>query len=167
MDLKRFLFAVILFTVVAQIIHTLGAILTMGYYMDPAYFDVWSRIMMPTAGPPPVKFFFLSIDLGLISSIIYVYAYVRLNKSIPGKGWIRNGLNFGALLFLLGVLPGMLSLVLLINLPLLLVLEWIGEGLIVMLIGGMITARLMGGMESPKVEEKKAASKKQKKKNNN
>ncbi len=170
MDLKRFLFAVILFTVVAQIIHTIGSILLMGYYLDPAYFDVWSRIMMPTAGPPPAKFFFLSIDLGLVTSIIYVYAYVILNKSIPGKGWVRNGLNFGALLFLIGTLPGMLSLVLLINLPYLLILGWIAEGLVVMMVGGVITARLMGN-EEPKAEEKikerNNTKKKQKKKKNN
>jgi len=165
MDLKRFLFAVILFTIVAQIVHTLGSILAMGYYLDPAYFDVWSKIMMPTAGPPPAKFFFLSIDLGLISSIIYVYAYVILEKSIPGKGWVRNGLNYGALLFLLGTLPGMLSIVLLINLPILLILEWAAEGLIVMLIGGVMTAGLMR-KEEPEAEEKKASTKKQKKKNN-
>jgi len=164
MDLKRFLFAVILFTVVAQIVHTLGSILAMGYYLDPAYFDVWSKIMMPIAGPPPAKFFFLSIDLGLIASIIYVYAYVILEKSIPGKGWVRNGLNYGALLFLLGTLPGMLSIVLLINLPILLILEWAAEGLVVMLIGGLITAGLMR-KEEPKAEEKKASTKKQKKNN--
>ena len=47
----------VLFLVVAQIVHTLGAMATMSYYMLEQYFPVWSGVMMPDGGAPGGMFY--------------------------------------------------------------------------------------------------------------
>ena len=143
MDFKQFLFAAILFTIIGQIIHTAGAIATMDYYTDSSYYNVWSVFMMPSAGPPPALFYILSLAFGLISAFIYVYAYSVLRKAIPGKGYVKKGISYGALLFLVGTFPGSLMMLLLINLPIMLVISWAIEGLVVALVGSVVIARLV------------------------
>jgi len=142
MELKPVILAAIIITIVEQVVHTLGAIATMGFYLDPAYFAVWSKLMMPAAGPPPVEFYYASLALGFVTSLIFVYAYTLLKKSVPGKGWTGRGVNYGILLFLLSTVPSTFSLLLLINLPPLLVVDWALEGLVVSLAGGLVTAKL-------------------------
>ena len=144
MELKSVILAAVIFTVVAQFIHTAGAMATMAYYYDAAYFSVWSKLMMPAAGPPPPEFLYLSLALGLVTSFISVYAYVLLKKAIPGKTWAGRGINYGLLLFLLCTVPSTFSLLLLINLPPFLVMGWALEGLVISLAGGLVTAKLNG-----------------------
>jgi hypothetical protein len=143
MDIKKFLLAAVIFTVVGQIVNMVGAILTMNYYFDPAYFPVWSKIMMPIAGPPPASFYLLSIGFGFLVGLIYVYAFDILKKSIPGKDYIKKGLSYGALLFLVAAVPSSFSLLLLINLPFGLVASWAVEQLVVMLVGGVLIAKMV------------------------
>jgi hypothetical protein len=142
MELKPVILAAVIFAVVAQVVHTAGAIATMGYYYDAAYFAVWSKLMMPVAGPPPPEFTYLSLALGFVTSFIFVYAYVLLKKSIPGKDWTSKGINYGILLFLISTVPSTFSLLMLINLPTPLVMDWALEGLVIALAGGLVTAKL-------------------------
>lgn len=131
------------YLVIAQLIHSVGALLTMDYYMDPAYFSVWSKIMMPGEGSPPTEFFLASIGLSLIGGVIYAIAYDTLKASIPGKTILRRGLAFGLILFFVGGLPGFLSMYLLVNLPCGLTSWWIAEGFIVSLLGGTAIAAVL------------------------
>ncbi len=142
MKLKPVILAAVIFTVVAQVVHTIGAMATMGYYMDAAYFAVWSRLMMPVAGSPPPEFTYVSLALGFVTSLIFVYAYVLLKKSVPGKDWTARGVNYGILLFLLSTVPASFSLLMLINLPAPLIADWALEGLVISLAGGLVTAKL-------------------------
>jgi hypothetical protein len=77
-----------------------------------------------------------------VVSFIFVYAYVLLKKSVPGKDWPSKGINYGILLFLLSTVPSTFSLLLMINLPPLLTLDWALEGLVISLAGGLVTAKL-------------------------
>lgn len=142
MELKPVLLSAAILTAIAQAVHTAGSIATMGYYLDPQYFSVWSKAMMPAAGPPPPEFFYLSLALAFVTSIVFVYAYVLLKKSIPGKGWASRGVNYGILLFLMSSVPSAFSMLLLINLPPLLVFGWVVEGLVISLAGGLVAAKL-------------------------
>ena len=143
MDTKKFLLAAVVFTIVGLLVHTIGSILEMGYYTNPAYSKVWSMIMMPVAGPPPAAFYYLSVGFGFLSALIYVYAYDILKKSVPGKESVKKGLSYGALLFLVATVPSSLSMMLLINLPFGLVASWATEELAVLLLGGVIIAKIM------------------------
>lgn len=139
----RIFWAGVLFGVLAQIVHTVGAFLTMSYYTIPQYFTVWSKIMMPNAGPPPLSFTVYSLIFSLISGILIALVYGVVKNSVPGRTVAKKGLNYGLLIFLIGGIPGYLSLLLLINLPSALVLYWAFETLVSYLIGGMLIAWIM------------------------
>ena len=132
----------IFFVVVAQIVHTLGAYAGMKYYFMEEYFPVWSKIMMPKPGPPPVAFTLLSIGLSLLTGLVYAIVYATLSFSVPGKTLIKKGLCFGLILFFVAGLPNLLSMVLLINLPIQLVLMWVLESLLVTLSMGIFMAKV-------------------------
>jgi hypothetical protein len=143
MNWKRIIIAAIVFAIIAQVIHTIESMLTMDFYMDPAYFDVWSKLMMPTAGPPPAEFFVASIVSAVIIALIYAVTYDLINKSLPGKTDIKKGLQYGFLLFMLVQIPGLLGMWLLINLPALLLIYWAISSLVVLLIGGIAIAKIV------------------------
>jgi len=139
----RIIGAGILFGIIALIVHWIFAFVGMAYYLDPAYFPVWSKIMMPTAGPPPVSFFYYSLTFNIISGILFALVYTVIGSCVPGKRFMSRGLMYGFLVFLVGAIPGYLALYLLINLPTGLIALWAVEGLITYLIGGMVVAKLI------------------------
>lgn len=139
----RVILAGILFAVLGQIVNTLSAFLTMSYYTNPAYFALWSKIMMPGPGAPPSSFYLYSILFAIIIGILVALVYGVLKNSVPGKMIAKKGLNYGLLVFLVGGIPGYLMMLLIINLPAGLVLSWAFSSLIIDLIGGMIIAWIM------------------------
>lgn len=140
---KNLLLSAVLFVVLAQIIHSLCAYLGMGYYLEPEYFGVWSKIMMPGPGPPPAEFFYYSLGFGFISAVIYIVVYGILKDSIPGKNAIGKGLIYGFLvIWLVGTVPGNLAMYLLINLPPGILVLWALENLIIALGGGYLIVRI-------------------------
>ena len=132
----------ILYTIVAQIVHSIGAALSMKYYLIEKYFPVWSKLMMPSAGPPPASFMMYSIAFGLIGGILISLVYGVIKDGIPGDTLANKGLVYGLLLFLVAGIPGSLALTLLINLPAMLIVVWAVEGLIIYLLNGMIIAKI-------------------------
>jgi hypothetical protein len=140
---RGILMATVAMTVIGQLVHTVESVLTMGYYMDPAYFAVWSKIMMPTAGPPPAEFFYYSVMFALVGWGIFGFAYEKLGRGIGEKNAIKNGLKFGAIVFLLVGISGVLTMYLLINLPTGLLAAWIFFQLVLYLIGGVVAAKLI------------------------
>jgi hypothetical protein len=133
----------VVMTIIAEIVHTVEAVLTMGYYTDPAHFPVWSKIMMPSAGPPPAAFYYYSIAFALVTWAIFGFVYEKLGVSVHEKNLIRNGIRFGALIFLVAGIPSTLTMYLLVNLPVGLLVSWTMSGLILYLIGGVLTAKLI------------------------
>jgi len=136
--------AAVVFTAIAQIVHSLGAFIGMDYYLKEAFFPVWSKLMMPTAGPPPLSFTLYSLLFGFISALIYAYIYNWVKGCLRGKSWVEKGLCFGLGLFFVGHVPGYLSMILLINLPLGLICLWAIEGLLISLIGGIALVKIIG-----------------------
>lgn len=143
-DWKKTILAAVVFTIIAQLVHSIFAFIGMDYYLKEAYFPVWSKLMMPTVGPPPSTFYLYSLLFGLISALIYAYVYNWLKGCLEGKTPVERGLCYGLVLFFLGSVPGYLSLVLLINLPLGLIGLWAIEGLLVNLAGGIAIVKIVG-----------------------
>ena len=90
MNWKRIIIAAIVFAIIAQVLHTVESMLTMDFYMDPEYFGVWSKLLMPTAGPPPAEFFYASVISSLIIALIYAVVYDVVKGSLPGKTFIKK-----------------------------------------------------------------------------
>jgi len=133
----------IAYVIIGQIVYIIGAMADMGYYTDPSYFAVWSKTMMPTAGPPGMEFYIMSMAFQFISGLLFALVYTIVSKSIPGKGWKNKGLMYGFLVFLIAGIPSTLSMILLINLPLGLILSWMLQGLVSYLLVGLVTAKIL------------------------
>ncbi len=140
---SKVVLAGIIYAVIAQIVHTLEALLTMDYYIDPSYFPLWSKIMMPTAGAPGAEFFSLSIIFGVIMGWIYTYVYMTIRGSIKDENPFMRGAKFGWLLFLVAGIPMFLTSYLLLNIPLGLLFTWLTSGFIIFLVGGAAIGRIM------------------------
>ena len=138
----RVIIAFILFTVIAMIVHTVGAMLTMGYYQMEEYFCVWSKVMMPAEGPPPIEFTIISIVFNLILAFFITVFYAKIKDVLPGRG-AGKGLFYGLFLFLIVGLAGFFMTYMFINLPMMLNIAWLIEGLIIYLIGGWIISKLV------------------------
>ena len=143
MDLGRLLLAGAAFAIIAYVVHTAGAFATMGYYTDPAYFPVWSPVMMPGPGGPPLSFTGYSLLFNGIAGVFFAFVYKVLKDAVPGKSPAQKGATYGALVFLVAGVPSFFAMVLLINLPSPLLLAWAVENLAVWLLAGVATAKAM------------------------
>ncbi|MEW6036008.1 MAG: hypothetical protein AB1529_05320 [Candidatus Micrarchaeota archaeon] len=142
MDWKNILVAALVYTVVAQAFHTAGAILTMDYYTNPAYFPLWSRLMMSDAGPPGAEFFIFALVFGLVQGTVFAASYEVLKKSVPGKEG-RRGLNFGLMLFLIVQVPSTLTSMLLLAVPVPLLMAWSLESFAAFAVSGYAFSKLI------------------------
>lgn len=139
----RIILAAIAFLIISQVINTIEAYATMSYYKDPAYATVWSKIMMPTAGSPPMEFFYISWTFSFITGLLFAGVFNVITKGIPGNTVAKKGLIYGLLIWLIGGLSGYLAMVLLVNLPIDLIAYWTVSGLIVNLLAGVAIAKIV------------------------
>lgn len=136
--------SVVFMCLISQAVHIGGAFLGMKYYMDPQYFPVWSKIMMPQPGPPPPSFTALTFLFALVAFSFFAWFYSIVRKSLPGRNAVRRGLVFGLLVSMMATVPGMLSISLFVNLPFGLTAMWAAECLIINLLNGVLVARING-----------------------
>ena len=139
----RFPLVVVIFVILSQVVHNLGAVIGMKYYLMAQYFPVWSKLMADQAGPPPSSFYLYSLLFGLIGGILLAIVYLIIEKSLRGKNSALKGLFFGLLVIMAAQIPGTLAMILLINLPVFLIVSWLIEGSLIYLLSGMIFAVLL------------------------
>ena len=144
-NIWKILLVGVIFAVLAEILHTLSAFIEMPYYTMQQYFPVWSKIMMPAAGPPPMSFYVYAVAFAFVTGLLFAFFYNVVMNSIPGKKLCCKGAWYGFLIFLVAAVPSYLSLYLLINLPKALIAIWAGIDLIIYLVAGMICAWLIKG----------------------
>lgn len=89
--------------------------------------------MMPTAGPPPVEFFYVSTLFALITGLLITFVFLRFHDRLKGD-WKEKAMEFTLLVSFVYLVPMLLMTVLLINLPLMLLIAWVIEGLIIILL---------------------------------
>jgi hypothetical protein len=139
---KKITLAALVFTAISFVFDQISAFLTMGYYQDPAYFGVWSKLMMPGPGAPPLSFFLLSLLFSLVTGKILAIAYYFVKDKLAAKGWPK-ALDFtcfiGGLYFVLSFLPSYL----IINLPLVLLVSWFASALVVVFLAALIFEKIL------------------------
>jgi hypothetical protein len=141
-DVLKVIAGGLVFAVITFLINMGFAMLTMNYYTMPDYFAVWSKIMMPTAGPPPMSFDIIALAFNWIGGMIFVAVYLTMRGVFEDKPAWKKGAIFGALIFLVATIPNMLSMYILINLPAGLLVWWTLQSLIGYLLGGIVIAGL-------------------------
>jgi hypothetical protein len=132
----------LLYTVIATAIHQIEAFLNLKYYMMPEYFGVWSKLMMPNAGPPPADFFITSTIITLTTgiSLALVYCYVRdmLPKNAKERVLLFADLMVG-FQFIFFTLPAYL----LFNLPLALLISWFISNFLILVATSYLCVRII------------------------
>jgi hypothetical protein len=76
-------------------------------------------------------------------ALIFVLVYLALHKGIHVTGRAAKGAYFGLLMFFISGISGALAMYLMFNLPLMLILLWTAEDLVIKVIGGMAVAGLI------------------------
>ena len=92
--IARIFVAGIVFAVISVIIHNLGALVDMPVYQNPAYFNLWSKLMMSNAGPPPISFMLLSFVSNLVFGLIFACIFSLAGKILSGGNTWRFGSIF-------------------------------------------------------------------------
>jgi hypothetical protein len=139
----KILASAIIFAAISYIVHLVESMMTMDFYTDPAYFAVWSKLMMPTVGPPPAEFAYASFGFALVTGLVLAYVYTIVRTIVPAKHFVRRGLQYGFVVFLVAGVPMALTMYLLINLPSMLLLYWTISSLVIYLLGGIVFAKLL------------------------
>jgi hypothetical protein len=138
----KVLLASLAFLIIATILRQIETMITMNFYMIPEYFPVWSKLMMPKAGPPPLEFILTSTVLTFITGIVLAGTYDYTKKLFENNFWHRvicfTG-HISAIILVFAYLP----LFLLINLPLMLIVSWFITTVITVLLGSIVFAKLL------------------------
>jgi hypothetical protein len=80
----------------------------------------------------------------LILSIVLSYVYALINRGIPGKNRFMKGLVFGAIVWAVGLLPGMLATYAFMTVAPTVIIYWTIAGLIKTPLEGLIIAAIYG-----------------------
>lgn len=139
---KKVLVAGLIYLVAATIIRQIEVVLTMKYYLMPEYFDVWSKLMMPKAGPPPPSFMILSFLFTFITGITLAALYDFIKGLLPKNCWERV-FDFTGTVAILMLVFSYLPMYLLINLPLGLLVCWFTTGLVTVFVGAVVFTKLI------------------------
>ena len=128
---RKILLVGILYTVFATVIRQIEVVLTMKYYQMPEFFGVWSKIMMPTAGPPSSNFIIMSLILTFYPGVSLALIYCYIRDYLPKSFWKRVFL-FADLMISASFIFFTLPCYLLFNLPVQLLVSWFISGFIIL-----------------------------------
>ena len=136
------LLAGVIYTAVATVVHQIETILPMKYYIDPQYFGVWSKLMMPKASPPPMEFFITSIVMSMVMGVCLAIVYYYIKDMLP-KQTMKRVFMFADLLIGLNFLFFTLPVYLMFNVPVVLLVSWFVSGFIILLAASYINVKLL------------------------
>lgn len=134
--------ASIILLVIQMVVMNIEALFDMKYYVMPEYFPVWSKLMMPNAGPPPVEFFVASALFSFLTALVLACVYECFKASLDKRFWPRV-LGFTKLMALLSLIFSYLPMYMLINLPLGLIVSWFVSGVLVIFLGSVVFVKIL------------------------
>ncbi len=132
----------LIYTVISMVVRQLEVLWTMKYYTQPEFFGVWSKRMMPTAGPPPFEFMvtsmILTFAIGMALTIIYYY----LKDYLP-KGFWHRATFFADVLVSTSFIFFTLPVYLLFNVPVALLGWWFVSTFIVLFATSIVIVKII------------------------
>lgn len=137
---KRILLSGFWYTVIAEIVMQVEIFFTMKYYQDPALFGLWSKLMMPNAGPPPLTFFAISL-LFMYATGCTLAAVFEFISSLFGKSYWSKVVGFTDIMVGLAIIFASFPMYLLFNVPITLLAWWLGTNWVTILLASMVFAR--------------------------
>ncbi len=142
LSIKKILFVSIIFTVISFIIRQIEAMLTIKYYMMPQYFGVWSKLMMPSAGPPPASFMITSIIFTFVTGISISLIYYYLRDHLPPVGF-KRAFYFADVLIGTSFVFFTLPVYLMFNVPVGLLIFWFISTFIILTAGSWVLVKIV------------------------
>ena len=140
---NKVLVASVIFTIISFLIHQLETVLTLKYYLMPEYFSIWSRLMMPQTGPPPISFMLTSILFSFLTGFVLAGFYDLIKDRLPVRRIYRI-ISFGDITFSLALVFFTLPTLLLFNLPFGLLFIWLVSTYLILIIAGAVFTRILG-----------------------
>ncbi len=131
----------LLYTIIATVVRQVEIIWTMKYYTMPQSLGVWSKFMMPTAGPPPPEFMITSTILTFMSGMALAIIYYYLKDYLP-KGFWRRSTFFADVLVSTSFVFFTLPVYLLFNVPAALLGYWFVSTFVILLLTSLLIVRI-------------------------
>lgn len=116
--------------------------LTIKYYLMPDYFGVWSKLMMPSAGPPPPNFVITSLIITFVTGISVALIYYYLRDHLPPVGFKRV-FYFADLLVATSFVFSTLPMYLMINIPVALLISWFLSNFVILTLGSWVLVKIV------------------------
>ncbi len=110
--------------------------------MMPEYFGVWSKTMMPTAGPPPVSFMITSLVFTFVTGVSITLIYYYLKDHLP-KEEKKRAFYFADLMIGTSFVFFTLPVYLLLNIPFGLLVSWFITNFIVLTAGSFLLVKII------------------------
>jgi hypothetical protein len=139
---KKIILSSFVFTVITFIIRQVEAALTMNYYKMPELFGLWSKVMMPKAGPPPVSFIITSLIFTFATGISLALIYYYLKDHLP-KDEKKRIFYFADLMIGTSFVFFTLPVYLMFNVPLGLLVSWFVSSFIILTVSSWILVRII------------------------
>lgn len=131
-----------LYTVIATVVRQTEMIWTLKYYMMPQYFGVWSKSLMPTAGPPPPEFMITSLILTFATGMAIAIIYHYLKDYLP-KGFWHRSTFFADVLVSTSFIFFSLPVYLLFNVPIALLGWWFVSSFVILFLTSTIIVKII------------------------
>lgn len=132
----------VIYTIFAFIAHQIEAILTMKYYLMPEYFGVWSKLMMPSAGPPPMEFMITSLVFTFVTGVSITLIYYYLKDHLP-ENKTKRIFYFADLLIATSFVFSTLPMYLMLNVPQGLLLAWFISNFIIVTFASWLMVKII------------------------
>lgn len=127
----KVIWAGLVFLVIGFVVRQVEAVLTMNYYLMPEYFGVWSKVMMPSVGPPPASFMIISAIFIFLTGVVLAGFYDFIKELLPKKPGERVVCFMVTMISLL-VVFFTLPVYLMFNVPVGLLVSWFLSTLVVL-----------------------------------
>jgi hypothetical protein len=139
---NKVILAAVIYTIIATFIHQVEVFLTIDYYMMPQYFGAWSKVMMPKAGPPPMEFYLMSLAFTFITGVVLAGFYEIVKEQLPKSKWERT-VCFTKTVILLSLVFFTLPVYLLVNFPVILLIDWFISGALIIFLSSIIFIKVL------------------------
>jgi len=132
----------LIYTVIGMVAHQVELLWTMKYYLMPQYSGVWSRLMMPTAGPPPTEFMIVSTIMTFTTGISIAIIYNYLMEYLP-KGYWKRATYFADLMASASLVLFTFPVYLLFNVPLGLLGYWFASTFVIFVLTSFAIVKIL------------------------
>lgn len=138
----KVLLSSLIFAVISYVVHMIEAMLTIKYYLMPQYFGLWSKLMMPSAGPPPPAFTITSIIFAFVTGISVALIYYYLRDHLPPLGF-KRAFYFADVLIATSFLFFTLPSYLMFNVPVGILVSWFISSFIILTSGAWVIVKII------------------------